>query len=145
VRVVVDSQLRMPTEAKMLSLPGQTIVATVNGDEDKIRQLQKRGAEVLLVEQNAGRVDLPALLLRLGEKQINEIMVEAGPTLNGELLHQKLVDELIVYMAPIIMGDAAKGLFTLPGLERMQDRINLSINDIRAVGRDWRISVVVRD
>lgn len=144
VRVVVDSQLRMPVEAKMLSLPGQTIIATVNGDEDKIRQLQNRGAEVLRVEQNAGRVDLHALLHRLAENQINEIMVEAGPTLNGELLQQKLVDELIVYMAPLIMGDAAKGLFTLPGLEKMQDRIDLTINDIRAVGRDWRINAFVR-
>jgi diaminohydroxyphosphoribosylaminopyrimidine deaminase/5-amino-6-(5-phosphoribosylamino)uracil reductase len=145
VRVVVDSQLRMPTDAKMLSLPGQTIIATVNGDEDKTRQLQKQGAEVLRVEQNTGRVDLHALLHRLAEKQINEIMVEAGPTLNGELLKQKLVDELIVYMAPLIMGDAAKGLFTLPGLEKMQDRIDLTINDIRAVGRDWRINAFVRD
>ncbi|MCG6971328.1 MAG: dihydrofolate reductase family protein, partial [Gammaproteobacteria bacterium] len=63
---------------------------------------------------------------------------------NGELLQQNLVDELIVYMAPVIMGDAAKGLFTLPGLETMQDRIDLHINDIRAVGRDWRISAVVK-
>jgi diaminohydroxyphosphoribosylaminopyrimidine deaminase/5-amino-6-(5-phosphoribosylamino)uracil reductase len=134
----------MPPEAKMLSLPGKTIIATANRDETKIQQLQKHGAEIIVLDQKDGRVDLQALMRMLAEQQVNEVMVEAGPTLNGELLQQNLVDELIVYMAPVIMGDAAKGLFTLPGLETMQDRIDLHINDIRAVGRDWRISAVVK-
>jgi diaminohydroxyphosphoribosylaminopyrimidine deaminase/5-amino-6-(5-phosphoribosylamino)uracil reductase len=144
VRVVVDSGLRISPEAKMLSLPGKTIIATANRDETKIQQLQKHGAEIIVLDQKDGRVDLQALMRKLAEQQVNEVMVEAGPTLNGELLQQNLVDELIVYMAPVIMGDAAKGLFTLPGLETMQDRIDLHINDIRAVGRDWRISAVVK-
>ena len=143
IRVVVDSQLRMPANAKMLSLPGTTIVATVNRDENKIQQLQQSGAEVVLVEEKSGRVDLSALMEVLAQRQINEVMVEAGPTLNGELLQQNLVDELIIYMAPCIMGDVARGLFTLPGLEKMHDRIELTINDIRAVGRDWRINASV--
>lgn len=142
-RIVVDSRLRMPLEAKMLTLPGDTLIATVNGDQSKIQQLQERGAEVIVVEEKAERVDLEALLRILAEKQINEVMVEAGPTLNGALLQQNLVDEFIIYMAPVVMGDAAKGLLTLPGLEKMQDRIDLSINDIRAVGRDWRICASV--
>jgi diaminohydroxyphosphoribosylaminopyrimidine deaminase/5-amino-6-(5-phosphoribosylamino)uracil reductase len=144
VRVVVDSRLRMPPEANMLALPGKTIIATVNRDEAKIQPLEKRGAEVLVIAHKDGRVDLHALMRSLAKQQINEVMVEAGPTLNGELLREKLVDELILYMAPFVMGDAAKGLFTLPELEKMQDRIDLDINDIRAVGRDWRISAFVK-
>ncbi len=143
MRVVVDSQLRMPLEAKMLSLPGTTIIATVNRDKHKTQQLRQRGADVVAVEEKAGRVDLDALMRILAQRQINEVMVEAGQTLNGQLLQQNLVDELIIYMAPCIMGDAARGLFTLSGVEKMQDRIELTIKDIRAVGRDWRITALV--
>ncbi len=70
--------------------------------------------------------------------------VEAGPTLSGTLLQAGLVDELVIYMAPHLMGDAARGLFSLPGLERMTDRIQLEIADIRAIGQDWRITATVR-
>ena len=66
--------------------------------------------------------------------------LEAGATLCGALLQAGLIDELVIYMAPHLMGDAARGLFTLPGLEQMAQRIKLSINDIRAVGDDWRIT-----
>ena len=143
-RVVVDSQLRMPVEAKMLSLPGCTVIAAANPDERKMQSLRQHGADIVIIDENAGRVDLAGLLRVLAERQINEVLVEAGPTLNGGLLQQNLVDELILYMAPCIMGDAARGLFTLPGLEHMHERIELSINDIRAVGRDWRISASVK-
>jgi diaminohydroxyphosphoribosylaminopyrimidine deaminase/5-amino-6-(5-phosphoribosylamino)uracil reductase len=133
----------MPLEAKMLSLPETTIIATVNRDEKKIQQLRQRGADVVIVGEKAGRVDLDALVSVLAQRQINEVMVESGPTLNGELLQQNLLDELIIFMAPCIMGDTANGLFTLPGLGKMKDRIELTINDIRAVGRDWRINASV--
>lgn len=142
-RVVVDSHTRMPLEAKMLSLPGTTVIATVNQDEHKTQQLRQCGADVVVVKEKAGRVDLDGLMKILAQRQINEVMVEAGPTLNGELLQHNLVDELIIYMAPCIMGDAARGMFTLPGVEKMQDRIELTIKDIRAVGQDWRISALV--
>lgn len=144
LRVVVDSQLRMPLQAKMLSLPGTTMIATVNSDAQKISPLQQRGAEVTVMAQRDGGVDLDALLKHLADKQINEVMVEAGSVLNGALLQQHLVDELIIYMAPCLLGDSAKGLFALPGLDSMEERIELVINDIRAVGKDWRISAHVR-
>jgi diaminohydroxyphosphoribosylaminopyrimidine deaminase/5-amino-6-(5-phosphoribosylamino)uracil reductase len=72
-------------------------------------------------------------------------MVEAGPSLAGSLLAAGFIDELVIYMAPHLMGDKARGLFDLPGLERMTDRIELEIHDIRAVGRDWRIIARVKD
>jgi diaminohydroxyphosphoribosylaminopyrimidine deaminase/5-amino-6-(5-phosphoribosylamino)uracil reductase len=144
LRVVVDSQLRTPLEAKMLSLPGTTLIATVNNDEQKITQLQKRGAEVIVMDHRDGRVDLNLMLQHLADRQINEIMVEAGPVLNGALLQQQLVDEVIIYMAPCLLGDSARGLFALPGLQKMADRVELTINDVRAVGNDWRISAHVK-
>ena len=76
----------------------------------------------------------------LAEKEINLIHVEAGSVLCGALLKNDLVDEIIIYMAPHIMGDAAKGLFHLPGLEQMKDRISLNITDVRSIGRDIRIT-----
>ena len=76
----------------------------------------------------------------LAKKEINLLHVEAGSVLCGALLKHDLVDEIIVYMAPHIMGDAAKGLFHLPELEKMKDRISLSIKDVRSVGNDIRIT-----
>lgn len=140
VRVVVDSHLRLSPEATLLSLPGRTIVATASSDKAKWQALQQHGAEVVSLPGNTGRVDLEKLLYVLADEEINEVMVEAGPTLNGELLKAKLIDELVIYMAPVVMGDAARGLFSLPGLETMQDRIKLEITDWRAVGCDWRIT-----
>ncbi len=142
LRVVLDSQLRMSTDARMLSLPGRTLVCCVEGvDVEKIVTLTDAGAEVhcLPVEKN-GHVSLPALLDFLAGESVNEVMVEAGAILNGALLQAGLVDEVIVYLAPLLMGDAARGLFHLPGLEKMAQRIELKIVDMRAVGDDWRIT-----
>ncbi len=74
---------------------------------------------------------------------MNEIHLEAGATLCGALLQAGLIDELVIYMAPHLMGDAAHGLFALPGLATMKQRVQLSVNDLRAVGEDWRISATV--
>ena len=83
------------------------------------------------------------MLQYLGELDINEVHLESGATLCGALLEAGLVDELVIYMAPHLMGDTARGLFVLPGLAQMQDRISLSITDIRAIGDDWRITARV--
>jgi diaminohydroxyphosphoribosylaminopyrimidine deaminase/5-amino-6-(5-phosphoribosylamino)uracil reductase len=80
------------------------------------------------------------MMTALAKRGINEIMVEAGSTLNGALLEAGLIDELIIYMAPKLMGDSAKGLFHLPELHEMAQNIDLDITDIRAVGDDWRIT-----
>ena len=86
------------------------------------------------------KVDLHALMKELAAKQINLVHVEAGAVLCGSLLTQQLVDEIVIYMAPHVMGDAARGLFHLPGLEKMKDRISLRISDVRAIGDDIRIT-----
>ena len=139
LRVVLDSQLQMPVTAKLLSQPGRTLVLTVNSDEQKTAALCAAGAEVELLASSNGRLDLSAVMACLARREINEVMVEAGATLCGALLQADLFDELIIYMAPLIMGDEARGLLSLPGLQKMSDRVELKIEDMRAVGRDWRI------
>ncbi len=141
LRVVLDSQLRMPTDARMLSLPGRTLVCCMEAaDVEKIVMLTDVGAEVHCLPVENGLVSLPALLDFLAGEGVNEVTVEAGAILNGALLQAGLVDEVIVYLAPLLMGDAARGLFHLPGLEKMAQRIELKIVDMRAVGDDWRIT-----
>jgi len=140
LRVVLDSHLSMPATAKMLTLPGETLVVTTVGGSDAAEPLIKAGAEVVCLPAKAGKVDLTALLERLARREINEVLVEAGAELAGGFLRAGLLDELIVYLAPHIMGDQARGLFHLPGLDSMDQRIALDIEEIRAVGKDWRIT-----
>jgi diaminohydroxyphosphoribosylaminopyrimidine deaminase/5-amino-6-(5-phosphoribosylamino)uracil reductase len=84
-------------------------------------------------------VDLESLFRFLARQEINEVLIEAGPTLAGAALQAGLVDELMIYLAPHLMGDDARGLFRLPGLERMLDRIPVTFEDVRMVGPDIRI------
>jgi diaminohydroxyphosphoribosylaminopyrimidine deaminase/5-amino-6-(5-phosphoribosylamino)uracil reductase len=139
LRVVLDSQLQMPVTARMLSQPGCMLVLTVNSDAQKAADLRDAGAEVEVLASHNGRLDLVAVMDCLARHDINEVMVEAGATLCGALLQAGLFDELVIYMAPLLMGDGARGLLSLPGLQKMADRVELKIDDMRAVGRDWRI------
>jgi len=135
-RVVLDSQFRMPLQAKIFSVDGQCIVyTTVNVDN--------KDSYPFIIEtcdSQDGRIDLYLLMEDLADKEVNLLHVEAGSVLCGALLKNDLVDEIIVYMAPHIMGDNAKGLFSLPGLEKMKDRISLNIKDVRSIGNDIRIT-----
>jgi len=98
--------------------------------------------EVLIVPEKKGHVDLNSMMDELGRREINEILVEAGSVLNGALLELGLIDELIIYIAPKLMGDTAKGLFHLPELHTMAQNIELDITDIRSVGKDWRMTAI---
>lgn len=139
LRVVLDSHLRFPDNAKMYDCDpgGDVLIVTtkdVSGGDIK--------AEVVKVSMNNNRVDLNEVMKLLADKECNEIHVEAGAVLCGALIQQKLVDEIIIYMAPHLMGDDARGLFSLPGMSKMKDRISLDILDIRPVGKDFRITAV---
>jgi len=134
-RIVLDSQFRMPSQAKIFSLDGQCIVyTTVNVDNRKDYPFI-----IETCDAQDGKIDLHGLMKDLAEKEVNLLHVEAGSVLCGALLQNALVDEIVVYMAPHIMGDSAKGLFNLPGLEKMKDRISLQIKDVRTIGNDIRI------
>lgn len=138
LRVIVDSHLRTLATAQMLCMPGHTLIATATGDEALARALPAT-AEVVRLPDVLGRVNLAALLRLLAERQINEVLVEAGPILSGAFLAAGVADELIVYLAPTLLGDTGRGMFHLPALTTLTDRIRLQVIDMCAVGNDWRI------
>ncbi|MES9844016.1 MAG: bifunctional diaminohydroxyphosphoribosylaminopyrimidine deaminase/5-amino-6-(5-phosphoribosylamino)uracil reductase RibD [Candidatus Sedimenticola sp. PURPLELP] len=141
LRVVLDPMLEMPLSAKMLTLPGQTLLACSCEPAEKGEALAGEGADVVQLSGSSDGIDLPQLLRYLAKRQINELLIEAGSTLAGAALWQGVVDELVVYAAPHIMGDGGRGLFHLPELELMQDRVELEITDVRMVGKDMRMTI----
>jgi diaminohydroxyphosphoribosylaminopyrimidine deaminase / 5-amino-6-(5-phosphoribosylamino)uracil reductase len=144
LRVVVDGHLSLRSEARLLRLPGKTLVVTAEDDDDYAEPLLVAGAEVLVLPAGPDRVDFATLMQDLAQREVNELLVEAGATVCGALLKAGLVDELVVYMAPHLLGSSARGMFSIPGLEVMTDRIALEIRDVRAVGEDWRITAQVK-
>ena len=138
LKVVVDSRLETRREARLFE-GGPVMLATASQDAERYAALQQRGAEVLCLPDATGRVDLPALLQALGEHGVNEVHVEGGFRLNGALLSAGLVDELLLYLAPCLVGDAARGMFDLPGLESLAGKRSLAIRDMRMVGADLRV------
>lgn len=145
VRVVLDTHLRFPPDAKMLDLPGNVLIYTASNNEGDIRRLQECGAEVQQVDQDESGLQLDVVLKDLARRKVNELMIEAGATLNGALVSRSLVDEFIFYMAPSIMGDSAKGAFHLPAIHKMSDKIQLSVRETRQIGADWRIIAHLAD
>lgn len=138
LKVVVDSRLELPLEAKVLR-NGGVLVAAALDDAAKIAALRERGADVVLLPDAGGKVDLAALLTELGRRGINEVHAEAGFKLNGSLLGAGLVDELLLYLAPCLLGDAARGMFNLPALASLEGKRSLAMRDARLVGGDLRL------
>ena len=141
VRVVLDSQLRMPLNAKMLDNdPASVWIVTCCEDAAKQQRLRDLGCQVFEIADQRGRVDLPSAFKFLAESQINSVWVEAGATLNGALLDSGLIDEWLIYMAPCVLGDEGRGLFHLPGIQTMDDKKTLRLLDVRRVGPDIRMT-----
>jgi diaminohydroxyphosphoribosylaminopyrimidine deaminase/5-amino-6-(5-phosphoribosylamino)uracil reductase len=138
LRVVVDSKLETPSAAKILE-GGGVLVAAAREDKAKIAALRARGAEVLVMPNSAGKVELGELFRELARRGMNEVHVEAGSRLNGSLLQEAQVDELLIYLAPSIIGDAARGMFHLPELTELAGRRQLKILDTRMIGPDIRV------
>jgi diaminohydroxyphosphoribosylaminopyrimidine deaminase/5-amino-6-(5-phosphoribosylamino)uracil reductase len=140
VRVVLDPELVTPASARMLSQPGPTLILCREDDPAKAVELETAGAQVMSVAASGANLDLHETLRLLAGQEINEVLLECGATLAGAMLQAGLIDELIVYLAPHLMGDAARGLFHLPGLDKMADRFTLEFTDLRRVGPDIRIT-----
>lgn len=143
LRVVLDPALRLPADARLLSQPGRTLVFTTATDAHHASELTEAHAEVRALPAVDGRIPLDAMLDELGRREVNEVLVEAGATLSGAFLAAGLVDELVIYMAPMLLGDAAPGAFTLPALAAaagIEAAPRLEITAVRAVGRDWRFT-----
>lgn len=143
LRVVIDSRLRLPNKARLLALPGSTCVITTERRHQSTQALTGQGVQIVRVPERDGLVDLHAGLKRLARLEVNEVLLEAGPRLSGAMLQAGLVDELVLYLAPRLLGDNARGLVHLPGLERLAESLKLEITDMRAVGPDWRITAKV--
>ncbi len=141
LRVIVDSRLRTPSAARLLHLRGQTLIATcADTTHPRAAALLAAGAELITCPDASGtQVDLTRLMTRLAEREINELLIEAGATLAGAALTAGLIDEIRLYLAPHLMGDSARGLFHLPALEQMTQRRQLTIIDWRPIGSDLRI------
>jgi len=138
VRVIVDSGLRTPPDARTLSLPGDRLVFTASSDDGKAAALIRLGVRVERVG-GSPHCDLLEVARRLGDLEINEVWVEAGPGLNGALLGAGLVDELVIYVAPMVLGSVARGMFDLGELTALAQCPRLVFQDIRQIGADLRI------
>jgi diaminohydroxyphosphoribosylaminopyrimidine deaminase/5-amino-6-(5-phosphoribosylamino)uracil reductase len=140
VRIVLDTRLRMPANAQLAKLPGRSLILTCSDDPSKIADLRKAGFEIHRIREKNDRIDLNDVLAFLAGQHINELLVEAGPELNGAFLAENLVDEWIVYMAPCVLGDRGRGLFTLPDIQTMADKKILKLTDARQVGPDLKLT-----
>jgi len=144
LRVVLDRRLRTPADASLLSEPGATLIATRSQRRDVRQALIDKGAQILSLNDGDGSGELAMLMAALAERGINEVLVEAGATLTGALLGAKLVDEIVLYVAPVLLGDSARGLFHLPDIQTLAQGLALDVIDVSAVGNDWRITALPR-
>lgn len=142
LRVVVDSRLRIELNQSILQQEGQTLIATsqaaVTTHPEKTAALQSLGVEVLILPLLGKHLDLTQLVKKLAERGCNELMVEAGANLCGAFIQAGLLQSLQLYMAPLLLGDAAKGLLHLPHLTQLAAAPKLAVCDVRPVGKDWR-------
>jgi diaminohydroxyphosphoribosylaminopyrimidine deaminase/5-amino-6-(5-phosphoribosylamino)uracil reductase len=135
LRVIVDSSLRTPADAAILP----ALIACHHANPAARAALEQAGAEVIELPSADGRVDLAALLALLAHRSINELHVEAGATLNGALLAAGLVDEWVAYVAPMAVGDTARGLFAQSPLTTLSDAAQFRLADTRQIGGDLRL------
>lgn len=142
LRVVLDTRMRVSPAARMFSLPGPCLVIAGSPDVSRQAALEDSGVEVAVAgTDREGRVDLRSVLRLLAEREINEVQVEAGSTLVGSLLRDGLVDELVVYMATLLLGSDARSLAELPPVRSMAERMTLRLHDLRRVGNDLRLDL----
>jgi diaminohydroxyphosphoribosylaminopyrimidine deaminase/5-amino-6-(5-phosphoribosylamino)uracil reductase len=138
LRVIVDSRLETPAEAKILE-GGGVLIACARENRSKMAALQRKDAEILVLPNPQGKVDLAGLMQELARREVNEVHVEAGYKLNGSLLTEGLVDELLIYLAPILVGDRGRGMFNLPELAELAGARRLKVFDQCMVGEDLRL------
>lgn len=137
LRVVLDTGLRIPETARVLHAPGRTILYTCSKDTQRVGALQGKQVEVVTLEQRP--LDLAKVMRDLGSREINEVLVEAGATVVGSLLRQDLVDEMVIYVAPHLIGESGRGLAELPLISSMQERLGMRIEDVAVIGDDIRL------
>jgi diaminohydroxyphosphoribosylaminopyrimidine deaminase/5-amino-6-(5-phosphoribosylamino)uracil reductase len=138
LRVIVDSRLETPPSARIVEPPGAVLLYAAAENGERRRDLEARGVEIAMLASPSGKVDLAAMLADLGRRAINELHVEAGEKLNASLLREGLVDELLVYIAPRLLG-SGRGLAALGPFERLEQSLDFRIVETSAVGDDLRL------
>jgi diaminohydroxyphosphoribosylaminopyrimidine deaminase/5-amino-6-(5-phosphoribosylamino)uracil reductase len=149
--VIVDSQLKTPLSAKLVSAEmlatREVYIACVNtAPADRVQALEARGVKVITfseIGEDSSAVNLRALLSYLASHEMNHVMIEAGPTLAGQFVQQHLVDELKIFVAPKLMGGNAMPAFSMP-FDNMSDAMDLTITDTMAVGSDWLLTCHIK-
>jgi len=144
LRVIVDSQLRISPEAKTLHSPGKVLLATAISSDDVISKkhaaIANNNVSILSCADGKGRVDLEKLLRILAsEYQCNDLLIESGAELAGAMLSAGLIDEVLTYIAPKLLGSDARPLFSLPGMMTMSDQVELEFLDVVMLGKDCRM------
>lgn len=138
LRVIVDSRLETPPAARILQPPGQVLICAAQDSPERAAGLRATGAEIVLLPDAQGKVDLTALMRELGARGINELHVEAGHKLNGSLLRAGLVDEFLVYLAPKLLGQGRE-MAAFGPLEALDQATQLRWREITPVGEDLRL------
>ena len=138
VRVVVDSRLETPPGARILAPPGSVLVYAAVDDAGRRQALEDQGAEIVLLPNPTGKVDLAAMLSDLARRGVNELHAEAGEKLNASLLAAGLVDELLVYVAPRLLG-SGRGLASLAPIARLEEALGFAFTSVERVGADLRL------
>ncbi len=141
LRIVLDTRLRTPLASRLLQTGGEVLILTGVADADDARavSLAAHGARLESLPTDAGRLALPAVLDRLGELELNEVLVEAGATLAGELLRQSLIDELLLYVGPRLLGPDGRSLVTLPKLAGLAAAPAFAFFEMQQLGEDLRL------
>jgi diaminohydroxyphosphoribosylaminopyrimidine deaminase/5-amino-6-(5-phosphoribosylamino)uracil reductase len=132
LRVVIDSHVETPASARILQGEKALVFAAVKGKS-------LPNAEIVVLPNPGGKVDLPAMLLELGKRGVNELHVEGGFKLNGSLVREGLVDELLIYLNPSLLGDSAQGMVNLAEVTSLDRRVPLRLRSVDRVGEDLRI------
>jgi diaminohydroxyphosphoribosylaminopyrimidine deaminase/5-amino-6-(5-phosphoribosylamino)uracil reductase len=140
-RVVLDSTLRTPPESRLVTGAGPVLILATRDDAARRAALEGRSAAVEILPAAPAGVSLEAVLQRLGRLEMNEVWVEAGPGLAGAFVQAGLFDELIVYVAPALLGGDALPLLELPSISSLEQKVKLAFTDFRAVGVDLRLTL----
>jgi diaminohydroxyphosphoribosylaminopyrimidine deaminase/5-amino-6-(5-phosphoribosylamino)uracil reductase len=138
LKIVVDSKFETAPSARLLK-EGKTLMVGAVNDAKRIAALKSAGAEIAVIPNDNGKVELFRLMEELARRELNEIHVEAGTKLNGSLLQAGVVDELLVYLAPSVIGDSGRGMFHLPELIDLSQTTALKIREVERIGEDLRI------
>ena len=138
LKVIVDSNLQIALDAKILQ-EGKVLIVHAGGSDDAVEALVGAGLEVLSLPNAAGKVDLPALMKTLAQRNLNEVHVESGFKLNGSLLRENCVDELLIYFAASFIGHSGQGMFNLPELTDLEERRKVRIHRVNQLGADLRL------